>query len=105
MKKGIDMLNHILFVNKTNCVFKKFMPADTENIQNAVLLLASIYMQSNGFKKAQEICENFVESNYSAYPVYHLLGVICLSINDPTSAFQYFINALKLKPNHLPSLI
>jgi len=106
MVKAIEMMNEILFTNKNLLMFREFEVEQAEDVQNVVLLLVSIYMQhQSGCEKAKNICEKYLQLNFSSYPVFYLLGIIYEQEGRKEEAFQNYLTALKLNPNHLPSLI
>ena len=87
-------------------VFRQFRFEEIEDVQKAVLLLVSIYMSlQTGMDKAKMICQKFLQINFSAYPIYYMLGIMYEEEGRKEDAFNAFLTALKLKPNHIPSLI
>lgn len=59
----------------------------------------------SGIDKAKVICQKFLQINFSAYPIYYMLGIIYEEEGRKEEAFNAYLTALKLKPNHIPSLI
>ncbi len=60
------------------CVFKVPEIDQAEDFQSALLLLATIYMNLNGQKKAMEICERYLQQDFGAYPIFYILGILKL---------------------------
>jgi tetratricopeptide (TPR) repeat protein len=104
-KTAVDLLNDLLFLNKASCIFRPHPVHQTEDFQNALLLLVTIYMNIKGHKKAADICEKYLKEDFGAYPVFYILGILRLREERREEAFSCFLNAVRLKPTHLPSLL
>lgn len=104
-KRAVDLLNDLLFLNKTSCIFRPHPAHQTNDFQSALLLLATIYMNLKGHKKAADICEKYLKEDFGAYPIFYILGILRLREERREEAFSCFLSAVRLKPNHLPSLL
>jgi hypothetical protein len=77
-KRAFELLNDLLFINKTSCIFRPRTATEIDDFQSALLLLVTIYMNLDGHKKAADICEKYLKEDFGAYPIFYILGVLRL---------------------------
>lgn len=62
-------------------------------------------MKQKNYSKAINSCLNFKKINYMCYENHHILGLLYKLVNKNKEAFDSFINALKVNPLGIYSLV